>query len=96
MASVRALAALAPRVIGAGHGLPVAGDRVAGALQRFAARLAPPSRGRYVAEPAAMGPAGLEWIPPPVPDPLARAARATLLFVGGLGVAAAGRRLRRA
>ena len=93
--SVRQIASLAPAAIGAGHGVPVAGKSVAWSADRFAARFTPPVRGRYIAEPAAMGPAGLEWIPPPVPDPLARHAGAALMVLG-FGLAAAGRRLRRA
>ena len=88
--SVQTLASLAPYAIGAGHGLPVAGSTVAAALQRFADDFAPPAKGRYVSAPAATGPAGLEWIPPAVPDVLARqAAGAALLVMGGLGFAAA-------
>lgn len=88
--SVHALASLAPYAIGAGHGLPVAGSSVGTALRQFADAFTPPAKGRYVAAPAAMGPAGLEWIPPAVPDLLARqAAGAALLVMGGLGFAAA-------
>lgn len=93
--SVRQIAALAPHAIGAGHGLPVAGKTVAAAVNRFALRFRPPVHGRYIAEPASMGPAGLEWVPPPVPDPLARHAGAALMVLG-IGLAAAGKRLRRA
>ncbi|HZB26120.1 MAG TPA: MBL fold metallo-hydrolase [Vicinamibacterales bacterium] len=88
--SVHALAALAPCAIGAGHGLPAAGPSLAAALRRFEEGFAPPVKGRYVTAPASMGPAGLEWIPPAVPDVLARqAAGAALLVMGGLGFAAA-------
>jgi glyoxylase-like metal-dependent hydrolase (beta-lactamase superfamily II) len=93
--SVVELASLEPGAIGAGHGLPVAGRDVPRALQQFAATFAPPAHGRYVNAPAATGPAGLEWIPPPVPDWLARqAAGAALVVLGGLSLAAA--RTRRA
>jgi glyoxylase-like metal-dependent hydrolase (beta-lactamase superfamily II) len=88
--SVEELATLEPGAIGAGHGLPVAGHEVSRALQTFAVTFAPPAHGRYVNEPAATGPAGLEWIPPPVPDWLARqAAGAALVVLGGLSFAAA-------
>ncbi len=95
--SVREIASLAPYAIAAGHGLPLAGIAVAQAARYFAATFAAPVHGRYISEPAAMGPAGLEWVPPPVPDPLPRtAAKSALVVLGGLGLAAAGRRLRRA
>lgn len=88
--SVNALASLAPYSVGAGHGLPIAGDGVELALRQFAQRFRAPAKGRYVTAPAATGPAGLEWIPPAVPDMLARqAAGAALLVMGGLGFAAA-------
>ena len=93
--SVRLIASLAPEAIGAGHGLPVAGKSLAAAVNRFAAKFSPPVHGRYIAAPAAMGPAGLEWVPPPVPDTFARQAGAALLVLG-IGLAEAGRRLRRA
>lgn len=94
--SVKLIAALAPRAIGAGHGLPVAGEGLVDATRRFAATFAPPRHGRYVAAPASTGPAGLEWVPPPVPDPLARhAAGAAIMLLSGIGLAAAGRRGRR-
>jgi glyoxylase-like metal-dependent hydrolase (beta-lactamase superfamily II) len=95
--SVRLIASLAPLAIGAGHGVPVAGAAVTQAIRRFAATFKPPVHGRYVAAPASTGPAGLEWLPPPVPDPLTRTATsAALMVLGGIGLAAAGRRLRRA
>jgi glyoxylase-like metal-dependent hydrolase (beta-lactamase superfamily II) len=94
--SVRQIAMLSPRALAAGHGVPVAGDGLAQAMRRFAAMFTPPPHGRYVAAPAAMGSAGLEWVPPPVPDVFARhAAGAALMVLGGLGLAAAGRRGRR-
>jgi glyoxylase-like metal-dependent hydrolase (beta-lactamase superfamily II) len=93
--SIEELASLAPVAIGAGHGRPIAGDGVAAAVRRFAATFTPPSHGRYVAEPASTGPAGVEWVPPPVPDPFPRqAASAALMVLGGIGLATAGRRRR--
>jgi glyoxylase-like metal-dependent hydrolase (beta-lactamase superfamily II) len=95
--SIEELASLAPIAIGAGHGRPIAGTHVAGAVWRFAARFTPPSHGRYVAAPASTGPAGVEWVPPPVPDPFPRqAASAALMVLGGIGLATAARRSRRA
>jgi len=95
--TIRTLAGLAPRAIAAGHGPALAGPGLTDALREFAAAFTAPAHGRYVSAPAATGPAGLEWIPPPVPDPVARTTRgAALMLLGGLGLAAARRRLRRA
>ncbi len=91
--SVGALAALRPHAIAAGHGLPLAGDDVTEALTRFAASFAPPAHGRYVVAPAQTGPAGVEWLPPAIPDPFPRrAAGAALVVIGAIGLAAASRR----
>jgi len=88
--SVEALAGLEPRVIAAGHGLPIAGDGVSDALRRCAERFTPPARGRYVNSPALAGPDGLEWLPPAPPDlfPM-RAAGAAMVVAGALGLMAA-------
>jgi glyoxylase-like metal-dependent hydrolase (beta-lactamase superfamily II) len=94
--SVERLAALAPRAIAAGHGVPLAGEGVEEALRHFAATFTPPDHGRYVAAPAYAGPSGVEWMPPPVPDPFPRqAAGAALVACGVWGLAAAARRGRR-
>ena len=93
--SVEALAALEPRAIAAGHGLPIAGPGVAEALAQFARDFAPPAHGRYIAAPAVAGAGGVEWVPPPVHDPLPRqAAGAALVVAGIVGLAAAARRRR--
>jgi glyoxylase-like metal-dependent hydrolase (beta-lactamase superfamily II) len=92
--SVEALAALAPMAIGAGHGKPVAGRMVADAVGALAMTFAPPAHGRYVSAPASIGPVGVEWVPPPVPDPLPlQAASAALVVLGGVGLAKAGDRV---
>jgi glyoxylase-like metal-dependent hydrolase (beta-lactamase superfamily II) len=94
--SVEALAALEPRAIAAGHGLPIAGTGVAEALTRFARDFTPPPHGRYVATPALAGAEGVEWVPPAVPDPLPRQAAGAALVVAGLvGLAAVRRRAAR-
>lgn len=94
--SIEEIASLDPAAIGAGHGLPVAGHEVAEVVRRLAATFTPPAHGRYVAAPATTGPAGVEWMPPPVADPLPRrAASAALMLLGGIGMATAGRRGRR-
>ena len=93
--SVENLASLDPYAVAAGHGLPIAGDGVAEAMDRLCRRFAPPPRGRYAIAPAVAGPFGVEWIPPAVPDPLPRqVAGAALVIAGVVGLAAAARRRR--
>ena len=83
--SIEELADLGPKVVAAGHGLPIAGDHVAAELRGFAGRFTPLRRGRYVAGPPRAGEWDIEWLPPPVPDPYARsvfgAAMATAAFL---------------
>ena len=76
--SIEKLADLGPRLVAAGHGLPIAGDDVAAELRRFAGRFSPPRRGRYVGSPPRADEEGVEDLPPPVPDPYARGAAAAL------------------
>lgn len=90
--SVEDLSLLRPRAVGAGHGLPIAGDGVADALEIFARTFTPPE-GRYSIAPAQAGLDGVEWVPPPVPDPFPRqAAGAAMVAIGLLGLAAAANR----
>ena len=77
-ASVERLAELRPRTLAAGHGRPVRGTHVAGALDEFAKAFTPPKKGRYVLEPARADERGVVYVPPPVRDPLPR----QLLTVG--------------
>ena len=90
--SVGRLAALEPERAVTGHGPPLSGRPLRHALQRLARdfdRIAVPRRGRYVRQPAIADANGVVSVPPPVPDPLPRAA----LAVGaGLLLAAALRR----
>lgn len=79
--SIWRLAELRPAVIAAGHGVPMTGRGLAARLERFGNRFTPPSRGRYVREPALTNDRGVIAVPPPAPDPL--------LGVG-IGVALAG------
>jgi glyoxylase-like metal-dependent hydrolase (beta-lactamase superfamily II) len=70
-ASVERLAALEPRLAITGHGLPMSGDDLVSALQALARdfdRVARPSYGRYVREPARADASGVTYVPPPVPD----------------------------
>lgn len=68
--SVRRLAALRPRAIAAGHGLPMTGDHIADELEEFAGAFHPPADGRYVRQPALADERGVVTVPPPVPDPV--------------------------
>jgi glyoxylase-like metal-dependent hydrolase (beta-lactamase superfamily II) len=90
--SVERLAALEPELAVTGHGPPFSGERLRQGLHRLARefdRVAVPSRGRYVGQPAITDANGVVAVPPSVPDPLPRAA----LAVGaGLLLAAALRR----
>jgi glyoxylase-like metal-dependent hydrolase (beta-lactamase superfamily II) len=91
--SVENLASLDPYAIAAGHGVPIAGEGVAEAMNRFCRRFAPPPRGRYAIAPAVAGPFGVEWIPPPVPDRLKRqVVGAALVIAGVVGLAVVMRR----
>ncbi len=88
--SIEKLADLEPKVVTAGHGLPMAGDHVASELRRFTERFTPPHRGRYVGSPPRADEGGVEELPPPVPDPYARAAGA--VAAGAILLALARRR----
>jgi glyoxylase-like metal-dependent hydrolase (beta-lactamase superfamily II) len=82
--SVERLAALDPDVAATGHGVPMRGERLARELRALAddfGRLAVPSRGRYVREPAVTDRNGVVSVPPPVADPVGRA-------VAGVAIAA--------
>ncbi len=70
--SIERLADLEPKVVAAGHGLPIAGDRVASEPRGFIECFTPPRRGRYVGSPPVAGEEGVEELPPSVPDPYAR------------------------
>ena len=90
--SVEDLALLRPKAIGAGHGVPIAGEGAAGAVELLARTFTPPE-GRYSIAPAQAGLNGVEWVPPPVPDPFPRqAAGAAMVALGLIGLAAAARR----
>ena len=79
LASVSALAALAPEAVGAGHGQAITRG-AANALHTFAAHALPPAEGRYAHVPALADEHGLLSLPPSVPDafPLKVAAGAAL------------------
>jgi glyoxylase-like metal-dependent hydrolase (beta-lactamase superfamily II) len=95
--SVEQLAALEPEVAATGHGVPMFGEEMRGALHTLARnfdRYAVPSQGRYVDEPAVADESGVVRVPP---APAAGGSGA-LLAVGAAfvaGVLLAGRRRKR-
>src|SRR5438270_2251867 len=80
--SVEHLADLAPRVLAAGHGLPMSGAEAGEQLNALAEQFPVPEKGRYVNEPVRADESGITYLPPPVSDPLPKVA-------AGIGVAAA-------
>jgi len=85
-ASVHRLAALRPRAIAAGHGLPVTGDDTPRAMQDFASHFAPPRAGRYIRRPARADQRGVVSLPPPVADPVGGAIRGGAIAAAATGV----------
>jgi glyoxylase-like metal-dependent hydrolase (beta-lactamase superfamily II) len=66
--SVATLASLKPALVATGHGQPMRGDHIAGALADLARdfdRRAKPKHGRYVAVPAQTDESGVLTLPPP-------------------------------
>ena len=63
--SVRRLAALHPRTLGTGHGLPMSGPRASNQLRELARNFPAPEHGRYVHEPARADASGIVYTPPP-------------------------------
>ena len=81
--SVRKLAELHPKVLAAGHGIPMRGGQAAAQLRELANKFPIPEHGRYVAEPARTDENGIVHLPPPASDPVRMGA------IAGLGLAAA-------
>ena len=84
--SVERLAALRPRTIAAGHGLPITGEAAASELERFAEAFAPPADGRYVRQPASTDERGVVALPPPVADPVGAAIRGGAIAAAVTGI----------
>lgn len=95
--SVEHLADLNPQTLAAGHGLPMRGSYVAGALHRLARHFRPPTTGRYAEQPARFDAEGVAEVPPPVSDPLPKQLVGGTLaaFVAGTGLVGLARLLRR-
>jgi glyoxylase-like metal-dependent hydrolase (beta-lactamase superfamily II) len=68
--SVQALADLDPEIIGAGHGEPMSGEEARQQLHRLADEWPQPSHGRYVEQAAETDEDGVQYLPPPAPDPV--------------------------
>jgi glyoxylase-like metal-dependent hydrolase (beta-lactamase superfamily II) len=85
-ASVHRLAALRPRAIAAGHGLPMTGDDTTRAMRDFALHFVPPRAGRYMRRPARADRRGVVSLPPPVADPVGGAIRGGAIAAAATGV----------
>lgn len=82
-ASISKLAALEPKAVAAGHGLPLWGRYTAGEVEHLARELRPPRHGRYAHQPAMYDANGhVTAVPPPPPDPL----KPKLTLAAGLGI----------
>jgi glyoxylase-like metal-dependent hydrolase (beta-lactamase superfamily II) len=93
--SIEKLADLEPKVVAAGHGLPIAGDRIASELRSFTEGFTPPRRGRYVGSPPVAHDGGVEKLPPSVPDPYARRFAGAAIALAAILATARRRRPRR-
>lgn len=85
--SIDRLADLRPSVVGCGHGNPITEGNVANRFAQFAARFTPPSKGRYVRQPAITDERGIVRLPPPAPDSLPKVVAATVGVVALTGAA---------
>ncbi len=81
-ASVQALAALRPNVVGCGHGIPISDPDLPARMERFADRFRAPRKGRYVREPARVDENGVVALPRAPFDPVPFATAASLITVG--------------
>jgi glyoxylase-like metal-dependent hydrolase (beta-lactamase superfamily II) len=85
-ASVQRLAALRPRAIAAGHGLPMVGDEAMRAMENFATHFVPPRNGRYIRRPARAAEHGVVYLPPTVADPVGGAIRGGAIAAAVTGI----------
>ena len=84
---MKQLAELRPKVLAAGHGIPMRGAQAATQLRALANNFPVPEDGRYVRRPARTDETGIVYLPPPVPDPVKIGA---LVAAGVAGAVAAG------
>lgn len=92
--SVQLLAGLKPRLIAAGHGLPM--SDAADELTELANHFPMPAHGRYVHEPARADESGLTYLPPAPLDALPRLAAGVAAGIAMAGVGALLAKKRRA
>ena len=90
--SVGFLADLEPKVVGAGHGKPIADADTAQQLKELARNFTTPRDGRYVRSPAITDERGIVALPPPVTDTLKIAAGTTAAVVAGVVLTSLARR----
>ena len=84
--SVRTLAELRPKVLAAGHGIPMRGAAATTQLRALANNFPIPEDGRYVREAARTNESGIVYLPPPAADPVKIGA--WIAAGAGVGVAA--------
>lgn len=82
--SVKRLAELNPKMLAAGHGIPMRGAQAATQLRALANNFPIPEHGRYVQEPARSNESGISFLPPPVHDPVKTTALVTLGIAGSV------------
>ena len=83
---MKKLAELRPKVLAAGHGIPMRGASATTQLRALANNFPIPEDGRYVHEAARTNESGIVYLPPPVADPLKIGA--WMAAGAGVGVAA--------
>src|SRR5438270_7921830 len=93
--SVRKLAELRPRVLAAGHGIPMRGAQATTQLRALANNFPIPEDGRYVREAARTDEKGIVHLPPPVADPVKIGALVAVGVAGAVGTGLVVRNRRR-
>jgi glyoxylase-like metal-dependent hydrolase (beta-lactamase superfamily II) len=85
--SVKKLAELRPKLLAAGHGIPMRGAQATTELRALANNFADaaPQDGRYVRESARTDETGIVYLPPPVADPVKIGALIAAGFAGAVG-----------
>lgn len=83
--SVNKLAELRPKVLAAGHGIPMRGAQATTQLRALVNAFPIPANGRYVREPARTDESGILYLPPPVPDPIKVGALIGMGIAGAVG-----------
>jgi glyoxylase-like metal-dependent hydrolase (beta-lactamase superfamily II) len=81
-ASLQRLAKLRPNVVGCGHGVPISNAGLPERFEKFSQQFHPPSRGRYVREPARTDENGIVDLPPAPFDPVPLATVGALVLAG--------------